>query len=58
MGEGEVVMTVASMLTDVGTIVSTVVTTISGNAVLSAFLGLGLVGAGASLFKRIKKASR
>lgn len=58
MGEGEVIMTVSSMLTDVGTIVSTVVTTISGNPVLSAFLGLGLVGAGASLFKRIKKASR
>lgn len=58
MGEGGVVMTVANMLTDVATIVNTVITTISGNAVLSGFLGLSLVGAGASLFKRIKKASR
>lgn len=56
--EGEVVMTVANVLADVGTVVSSVITSITGNGVLTAFLGLGLLGAGATAFRRIKRAVR
>lgn len=51
----DVSMTVSGMLTDVGTLLNEVVTVIAGNPVMSAFLGIALVGAGAKLFKRIRK---
>ena len=50
-------MTVSGMLTDVGTLLNEVVTVIAGNPVMSAFLGIALVGAGAKLFKRIRKSA-
>ena len=53
----DVSMTVSGMLTDVGTLLNEVVTVIAGNPVMSAFLGIALVGAGAKLFKRIRKSA-
>lgn len=53
----DVSMTVSGMLTDVGTLLNEVVTVIAGNPVMSAFLGISLLGAGAKLFKRIRKSA-
>lgn len=53
----DVSMTVSGMLTDVGTLLNEVVTVIAGNPVMSAFLGIALLGAGAKLFKRIRKSA-
>lgn len=51
-------MTVETIVADVATLLNTAVTAISGNAVLAAFLGLGLVGAAAGLFAKLKRSSR
>lgn len=51
-------MEVSNIISDVASLVTQVVTIISGNAVLSAFLGVGLIGAGASLFRKIKRSSK
>ena len=50
-------MTVATMIADVGTLLNEVVTVIAGNPVMSAFLGIALIGASARLFKRIRKSA-
>ena len=55
--EGVVVMTVADALADVGTCVSTVITSMSGNPILMAFLGIGLVSAAAGLFAHLKSSA-
>lgn len=52
MNEEVAAMTVSGLLTDVGTVITTVVTTIAGNPLLSAFVGLGLVSAGVIVFRR------
>lgn len=51
-------MTVAGVLTDVGSVITSVVTTIAGNPLLAAFLGLGLLTAGAYTFKRLRKSAK
>ena len=50
--------TVSTVIADVGTLLNTVVTTVSGNAVLSAFLGLGLVGSACGVFAKMKRSAR
>lgn len=57
-GGSTLVMTVETIVADVSTLLNTAVTAISGNAVLAAFLGLGLVGAAAGLFAKLKRSSR
>ena len=51
-------MTVATMISDVGTLLNEVVNVIAGNPVMSAFLGMALVGSGAKLFKSIRKSAK
>lgn len=46
-------MTVSGVLSQVSTVIGTVVDIISGNSVLSAFLGLTIVTAGAIAFKKL-----
>lgn len=46
-------MTVSGVLSNVSTVIGTVVDIISGNAVLSAFVGLAVVSAGALAFKML-----
>lgn len=55
MKEEVVTMTVSGLLTDVGSVISTVVTTIAGNPLLAVFVGLGVVSAGALVFRRLCK---
>jgi hypothetical protein len=52
--DGGAFMTVADALADVGTCVTTVITTMSGNPIMMAFLGIGLVSAAAGLFAKLK----
>lgn len=58
MKEEVVSMTVSGLLTDVGTVISTVVTTIAGNSLLATFVGLGLVSAGCFVFRRLCKSAK
>lgn len=58
MKEEVVAMTVQGLLTDVSTVISTVVTTISSNALLACFVGLGLVSAGCFVFRRLCKSAK
>lgn len=58
MKEEVAAMTVQGLLTDVGTVITTVVTTIAGNPLLSAFVGLGLVSAGVIVFRRFCKSAK
>lgn len=51
-------MAVADILADVGSVVTTVVTTLAGNPLLAAFLGLGLVGAGAYTFRKLRGSAK
>ena len=51
-------MTVSEALADVGTCVSTVITTIGDNSILMAFLGLGLVSAAAGVFFKLKRSAK
>lgn len=46
-------MTVDGVLSNVGAVLSTVVNIISDNAVLSAYVGIGLVAMGAFAFKSL-----
>lgn len=46
-------MTVDGVLSNVSAVLSTVVNIISGNAVLSAYVGIGLVAMGALAFKAL-----
>lgn len=58
MKEEVAAMTVSGLLTDVGTVITTVVTTIAGNPLLAVFVGLGLVSAGAYAFRRLCKSAK
>lgn len=58
MKEEVAAMTVSGLLTDVGTVISTVVTTIAGNSLLACFVGLGLVSAGCFVFRRFCKSAK
>ena len=57
--EGEtVLMEISTLLTNVGTVMTTVFTVISDNPLLSTVVGIGLVGAGAGLFGKLKRSAR
>lgn len=57
--EGEsVVMTVSGVLTDVGTVVSSVISTCSNNPVTAAIIGMSLVGVGVGLFRKFLRVGR
>lgn len=59
MGTGSGAMTsVASGVTDIMSVVSTMITTITGNEILCALLAAGFVGVALKIFKKIKKAAR
>lgn len=58
MKEEVVTMTVSGLLTDVSTVINTVVTTIAGNPLLAVFVGLGIVSAGTIVFRRFCKSSK
>lgn len=58
MNEEVAAMTVSGLLTDVGSVISTVVTTIAGNSLLACFVGLGLVSAGCFVFRRLCKSAK
>lgn len=58
MKEEVAAMTVSGLLTDVGTVISTVVNTIAGNSLLAVFVGLGLLSAGTLVFRRLCKSSK
>lgn len=45
-------------VTDIMAIVSTMITTITGNAILCALLAAGFVSVALKIFKKIKKAAR
>lgn len=51
-------MTVVDALADVASCVTSVITSMSGNPILMAFLGIGLVGAAAGLFSVLKHSAR
>ena len=46
-------MSVSGVLSQVSTVIGTVVDIIGGNSVLSALLGLSIVGVGAMVFKKL-----
>lgn len=57
--EGEAVgMTVSGVLENVSTVISTVVTCVTGNPVIAVFLGMGVVGGGVTLFRRLMRAGK
>ena len=49
---------VATGVTDIMSVVSTMITTITGNDILCALLAAGFVGVALKIFKKIKKAAR
>lgn len=49
---------VTSGVTDIMSIVSTMITTITSNEILCALLAAGFVGVALKIFKKIKKAAR
>lgn len=51
-------MTLESLLSGVTDCVTALVTAMSGNIVTSALLGMGLVGAAAGLFYKMKKSAK
>ena len=49
---------ITTAVTNVGSVMSTVLTTISGNALLMVLIVVPVVGAGCVVFKKIVKAAR
>ena len=49
---------VSAAVTNIGTVMGTVLDTISGNALLMVLLAVPVVGAGCVVFKKIVKAAR
>ena len=58
MAEGAAAITISGVLEGVGTVISTVVTTIAGNPLLACFVGLGLLTAGAYAFRKLMKSAK
>lgn len=57
--EGEAVgMTVSGVLENVSTVISTVVSCVTGNPVIAVFVGMGVVGGGVALFRRLMRAGK
>lgn len=57
-GSGADMTSVTQGVTDIMAIVSTMITTITGNAILCALLASGFVVVALKLFKKIKKAAK
>ena len=57
-GSGADMTAVTQGVTDIMAIVSTMITTITGNAILCALLAAGFVTVALKIFKKIKKAAR
>ena len=49
---------ISTLLTDCGTVITTVCTTVAENPVLAVFLGLGLLTTGAVAFRKLRKTSK
>lgn len=49
---------ITGALTTVGTIFTQAVDMITGNAVAMVFIGIGLIGGGIGLFKKVKRAGK
>ena len=56
-GSGADMTAVTQGVTDIMAIVSTMITTITGNAILAALLAAGFVTVALKIFKRLKKAA-
>ncbi len=56
--EGELAMTLDTLLSGVTTVLSTTVSAMGDNIVTAVLLGMGIVGAGAGLFHKLKKSSK
>ena len=51
-------MTVAGVLENVSTVINTVVTCVTGNPVIAVFVGMGVVGGGVALFRKLMRAGK
>ncbi len=51
-------MTVAGVLENVSTVINTVVTCVTGNPVIAVFVGMGVVGGGIALFRKLMRAGK
>ena len=49
---------ISTLLTDVGSVITTVCSTIAGNPLLAVFCGLGIVTTGAVAFRKLRKTSK
>lgn len=57
--EGEATgMTVQAVLDGVSTVITTVVDCVTGNPVTLVFIGMGVVGAGVGLFRKLMRAGK
>ena len=56
--EGEIVMTLESLLNGVTTVLSSTISAMGDNIVTAVLLGMGIVGAGAGLFHKLKKSAK
>ena len=57
-GSGASMTAVTQGVTDIMSIVSTMITTITGNEILCALLAAGFVGVALKIFKKVKRAAR
>lgn len=57
-GSGAAMTSVTTGVTDIMSIVSTMITTITGNEILCALLAAGFVGVALKIFKKVKRAAR
>lgn len=57
-GSGADMTAVTQGVTDIMSIVSTMITTITGNAILCALLAAGFVSVALKIFKKVKRAAR
>ena len=51
-------MTVSGVLENVSTVINTVVTCVTGNPVIAVFVGMGVVGGGIALFRKLMRAGK
>lgn len=55
---GGVGMTVSGVLENVSSVISTVVGCVTDNPVIAVFIGMGVVGAGIALFRKLMRAGK
>lgn len=58
MEGGTVGMTVSGVLENVTTVITTVVSCVTSNPVIAVFIGMGVVGGGVGLFRKLMRAGR